>query len=117
MNIGVRYLDKVTVVIIDNSILQDSVPILQTRLEDLIKNGRKWIVIDLLNAEYLSSVGLAVIAEMKRLADTENGELVLCNVNHLIINLLEMTNMHKLIRTFDTVQDAKEELNKLIDGK
>lgn len=115
MNIGVRYLDKVTVVIIDNSILQDSVPILQTRLEDLIENGRKWIIIDLLNAEYLSSVGLAVIAEMKRLADKQDGELVLCNVNHLITNLLEMTNMHKLINTYDTIQSAEEELNKLID--
>lgn len=115
MNVGVRYLGKITVVIIDNSILQDSVPILQTRLEDLIKSGRKWIIIDLLNAEYLSSVGLAVIAEMKRLADSEKGDLVLCNVNHLIVNLLEMTNMNKLIRNFDTIQDAEEELNKLID--
>lgn len=115
MNIGVRYLDKVTVVIIDNSILQDSVPILQTRLEDLIKNGRKWIIVDLLNAEYLSSVGLAVIADMKRLADKEEGELVLCNVNHLILNLLEMTNMHKLIKTYGSVQDAEDELNKYID--
>lgn len=113
MNIGVKYLEKLTVVIIDNSILQDSVPILQTRLEDLIKNGRKWIVIDMLNAEYLSSIGLAAIVEMKKMADAEGGKIVLCNVNHLIVNLLEMTNMNKIILTYSTFGEAEDALNEL----
>ena len=88
MKIGVRYLGEITSVSVDSSVLQDSVPVLVTRIEDLILNNRTLIIFDLLSAEYLSSVGLSAIIDLQKQARESGGDLVLCNANHLIVNLL-----------------------------
>jgi len=102
----------VTVISLDSSVLQENVPMFRSRLGELIEEGRIWIVVDMSNANYLSSMGVAVIVEIKKKATCKGGDVLLACPNHLIKNLLEMTNVSRTIHSCESIQEAIEQLKK-----
>ena len=106
MNFSVNEYDDVAVVAIEGNVLQENVDILKGRFYELIDNGKKHIILNMERSSYVSSLCLAVIVDVKnRLLELE-GDLRISNVNRLIQNLLEITNLVKKIRLFDTVDEA-----------
>lgn len=110
MNVSIKEIDDIVVVGINDSILQESVALLKTRLNDLIEDGKVWIVLDMSLADYLSSMGVAVMVEIKKCTVQSGGDLKLANVNQLTRNLLEYTHVDKKIEVFETVDKAVESI-------
>jgi anti-sigma B factor antagonist len=108
MKVTLREYDMVTVVSFDSSILQENVPMLRARLGELVEEGRLWIVIDMSQANYLSSMGVAVLVDAKKRAAERGGDVNLACVNHLIANLLEITNVTRKIAMHNTIEEAVE---------
>ncbi len=106
MKVALREEGAVTVVSVDSSILQENVPMLRSRLGELIEEGRFWIVIDMSEANYLSSMGVAVIVDAKKQAVEKGGDVNIACVNHLILNLLEITNVTRKIEVFGAIDEA-----------
>ena len=112
MKIKVREQDSVVIFSVDSSILQEHVPVFRERLNDIIEKKNCWIVFDMLEANYISSIGISVILEVKKKANAIGGDAVFANVNHLIMNLFEVTELIKTLNVYDSVDEAIESLKK-----
>lgn len=116
MKITLKEVCEIIVVSPDSSILQENVPLLRSRLRKLVEeDGWKWVVLDLSSANYLSSVGVSVIVETKRRTAEGNGDMALACVNHLIHQLLDMTNVLRRVEVYPTVEEAIDGLSGKID--
>ena len=98
--------DGVVELAIEGNILQESVDVLRGRFYELIEKGKVWIVLNMAQSNYVSSLCLAVIVDVKNRLAQSKGDLKIANVNRLIRNLLEITNLVKKIELFDSVEDA-----------
>lgn len=107
--------DTVAVAEVDSSILQENVPMLRSRLSQLIEENHKWIIIDLSKANYLSSMGVAVIVDVKLKANKIGGDVKLANVNQLIRSLLDITNVTRRMDIYPTIEDAAAAITKMIE--
>jgi anti-anti-sigma factor len=103
---------SVVVVSVDSSVLQEHIPIFRERLNDIIAQKKCWIVFDLFEASYVSSIGISVLLEIKKKANDSGGEVVFANVNHLIMNLFKVTELLKTLEVYDSVEEAVEALKK-----
>jgi anti-anti-sigma factor len=116
--VRVKIIDKdpVVIVSVDGSILQEHIQIFRDRLEYLLESKKYWIVIDMYDAEYLSSMGLSIILDVKKRLNENRGEVVFANVNYLIKNLFCVTELLKKLDIFDSVESAVKFLKNRIDN-
>lgn len=106
MKIIINEQDSVIVISVDSSVLQEHVPLFRERLNDVIADKKYWIVFDMLDASYISSMGISVILAAKRKAEESGGNILFANVNHLIMNLFEVTELIKTLEIYPTVEEA-----------
>lgn len=106
MNFTLKEYDDVVVVEIEGNILQENVDVLKGRFYDLIDKGKTRIVLNMAKSNYVSSLCLAVIVDVKNRLALLDGDLKISNVNRLIRNLLEITNLVKKINIFETTEEA-----------
>lgn len=91
---------------IEGNILQENVDGLKSRLIELIDQGKVDIVLNMAKSNYVSSLCLAVIVDVKNHLAKSGGDLKIANVNRLIRNLLEITNLIKKFELFESVDEA-----------
>ena len=106
MNFKIIERGDVVEVAIEGNVLQENVDILKGRFYDLIESGKVNIVLNMEQSNYVSSLCLAIIVDVKNRLSQNQGDLKITNVNRLIRNLLEITNLVKKIDLFDTVDEA-----------
>ena len=106
MNFQVKEHGTIAEVVIEGNILQENVDLLKSRFFELVEEGTVSIILNMAQSNYVSSLCLAVIVDVKNRLLQEKGDLRLCNVNRLIHNLLEITNLVKMIEVYDTIDDA-----------
>jgi anti-sigma B factor antagonist len=106
MSITVREVGSVVVVVISGNILQDNVSLFQNRLNELLENKKNNIVLDMGASSYISSMGLAVIIDIKVRLEKLKGDIKLASVNNLIKNLLETTRLIEKIKLYPTADEA-----------
>jgi len=112
VKINVREKESVIVISVDSSVLQEHVPMFRERLNDVLAKKKYWIVFDMLDANYISSMGISVILAVKRKANENGGDVLFANVNHLIMNLFEVTELVKKLEVYDNVEDAIDALKR-----
>ncbi len=115
MKINIKEKDEVLVISVDSSVLQEHVPLLRERLNNIIIEKKYWIVIDMLEANYISSMGISAILSIKRKANECGGEVLFANVNHLIMNLFEVTELIKKLEVYEDIEQAVDEMKKRMD--
>lgn len=106
MKIRIETVGDVTVVFIDGNVLQENVPILRVKLLELIEEGKVKVVLDMVASNYISSMCLATIVDVKKKVNELGGDLKLARVNKLVRNLLETTSLIKKVETFEDVEAA-----------
>jgi anti-anti-sigma factor len=106
MNFMVHEHDGVVELAIEGNVLQENVDVLKGRLYDLIEQGKIQIILNMALSNYVSSLCLAVIVDVKNRLTPMKGDLKIANVNRLVRNLLEITNLVKKIDLFENVEDA-----------
>jgi anti-anti-sigma factor len=112
MKIKIEEKDGVTVVFIDGNVLQENVPIFRVKLLELLEANKNCIVLDMIACNYISSMCLAAIVDVKKKVCEKNGDIKLARVNKLVVNLLETTNLMKQIEVYDDIQDAVKSFKK-----
>lgn len=106
MNFTVHEHNGVVELVTEGNVLQESVDALKKRFYELIEHGKVQIVLNMAQSNYVSSLCLAVIVDVKNRLVMAKGDLKIANVNRLIRNLLEITNLMKKIDLFDSVDAA-----------
>jgi anti-anti-sigma factor len=112
MKIRIEAVGNVTVVFIDGNVLQENVPIFRVKLLELVEEGKVNIVLDMVASNYISSMCLATIVDVKKKLNELSGDLKLARVNKLVRNLLETTSLIKKVETYDDVEAAVKSFEK-----
>jgi len=106
VKIRIEVIGNVSVVGIDGNVLQEDVSVFRKALLHLVEEGKIKIVLDMMSSNYISSLCLATIADVKKKVKDLDGDLKLSRINKLVQNLLDTTNLIKKVETFDDVNAA-----------
>jgi anti-sigma B factor antagonist len=106
LNLRAKEIGDVSVISIEGNVLQENAQALKKELRDLVKEGKIRLVLDLNTSNYISSMCLSTIVEIKKRVNDLGGDLKLSGPNGLIRNLLESTNLIKVIEIYNDVDSA-----------
>ena len=95
---------------IDKKILDEgNIQIIGNQLFGMVDtDGRKKIVLDFSNVEYLSSAALGKLITMEKKVKAAKGKLRLCNIRPDIYEVFVITRLNKLFDIKDTQEKAIE---------
>ena len=79
---------------------------LRQRISAIIGAGRKCIVLDLGNVDYIDSAGLGILAASSASARRAGGQLKLVNLTKRVRDLLQITRLSTLFEVYDSVEKA-----------
>ncbi|MBX3443038.1 MAG: STAS domain-containing protein [Planctomyces sp.] len=93
---------------VDKKILdENNIQIIGNQLFGLVEeDGRKKIVLDFTNVEYLSSAALGKLITMDKKVKAASGKLRLCNIRKDIYEVFAITRLNKVFDIRDTQDDA-----------
>jgi anti-sigma B factor antagonist len=93
---------------IDKKILdENNIQIIGTQLFGLVEeDGRKKIVLDFTNVEYLSSAALGKLITMDKKVKAAGGKLRLCNIRKDIYEVFAITRLNKVFDIRNTQDEA-----------
>jgi anti-anti-sigma factor len=106
MKIKIEEKEGATIVYIDGNVLQENVPLFRVKLLELLEAETTRIILDMVACNYISSMCLAAIVDVKKKLVEKHGDIKITRVNKLVLNLLETTNLLKQIEVFDNIGAA-----------
>jgi len=81
------------------------------KIEKIIAEGNKRLVLNLSDVEFIDSRGLgAIIAAFKQLR--EDGELAICETKEPLLHLFRLTRLDRVFKIFAREKDAVAELRR-----
>jgi anti-anti-sigma factor len=75
-----------------------------------ISKGAKHLIADLVDLQYVSSMGLRAFLATAQKLKSVSGSLILCGLHGLPLQVFEMTKLTSLFPLFDTTQEALDSL-------
>ena len=108
MQIDKRVADeKVGVLALEGRLNLVSAPSLRTAVEETVAETPH-VVVDLSAVTFMDSSGLgALIAALKK-ARQAHGDLRIAGANEQLITVLKLTNLDRVLRPYDTVEEASD---------
>ena len=98
-----------SVAIVDLSgkiVLGESTGALREELRRLLAQGTRNIVINLQGVSYVDSAGLGELVGAYTTATNQGGSVKLLNIQSKIRDLMQITKLHTIFKTFDNEGDA-----------
>ena len=80
--------------------------LLKDKVNSLVNQGHKKIVLNLAGVPYIDSAGLGEVVRTYTTVSRQGGQLKLENVTKRIADLLMITRLFSVFETFDAEQDA-----------
>ena len=77
-------------------------------ITEKIKDGEEKVVFDFGRTDYVSSAGLRVILVTAKLLKPKNGKMALCNANDQILEVLDISGFHSIVKHFSSLDKAVE---------
>ena len=101
MQINIEEKSGVAVVLVKGDIDINTSPDIKRFFDDLIKDRKEKVVIDLDGVSYVDSSGLATFVEILKKLRSYGGKLKLTNLSSKVRGLFEITKLTKLFDIFD----------------
>jgi anti-sigma B factor antagonist len=107
MQIDERTIGDVVVLDIKGRVqLGDGDEMLKDKVNSLLNQGRKKIVLNLADVPYIDSAGLGEVVRTFTTVSRQGGSLKLLNLTKRITDLLAITKLLTVFDTYDSEQDA-----------
>jgi anti-sigma B factor antagonist len=107
MQIEERIVGNVTILDLKGKItLGEGDEVLKDKINSLIHQNRKKILLNLADVPYIDSAGLGEVVRTYTTVSRQGGQLKLENVTKRIADLLMITRLFSVFETFDAEQDA-----------
>ena len=107
MHIHEREVGDVTIIDVNGRMtLGEGQELLRDKVNSLIQQGRKKLVINLAEVPYIDSAGLGEIVRTYTTVSRQGGALKLLSLTKRIQDLLAITKLLTVFETFDTEADA-----------
>ena len=85
--------------------------LLKDKVNSLVNQGHKKIVLNLAEVPYIDSAGLGEVVRTYTTVSRQGGSLKLLNLTKRITDLLAITKLSNVFETFDQEQDAVKSFN------
>lgn len=108
MEISVKPLKHVDIVSVNGRIDSATAPEFDNALKGLLEHGRKKLVLDFTNLDYISSAGLRAMLSALKSAKNSGGNVVLVKTNDRIRDTLTLVGFQTLFLQFNDVVDAAD---------
>jgi anti-sigma B factor antagonist len=79
---------------------------LRDLITKIIDGGKFRIILDLKSTEYIDSSGLGAIVARISVLRSHEGDIRFAVPGTSVLNLLELTHLNKILRTFDNLEQA-----------
>jgi len=79
---------------------------LKTYIREIVAKGRYKLVMNLSNTTFMDSSGLGALVSKIAVTRANNGDVRLAHSQEYISNLLELTHLDQVMKTYPTVKDA-----------
>jgi len=107
MQIDERQVDGITILDLKGKVtLNEGDEVLKDKINSLILQDRKKILLNLADVPYIDSAGLGEIVRTYTTVSRQGGQLKLVNLTKRITDLLMITKLLTVFETFDVEQDA-----------
>ena len=107
MQIEERVVNDVTILDLKGKItLGEGDEVLKDKINSLILQNRKRILLNLEDVPYIDSAGLGEIVRTYTTVSRQGGQLKLVNLTKRITDLLSITKLLTIFETFEAEQDA-----------
>jgi anti-sigma B factor antagonist len=83
-----------------------SAPPIKARIDDLVKNGKARIVLDLEAVDFIDSSGLGALIGGLKSARQAGGDLRVAQAGEQIKAVLKLTNLDRILAPYATVEEA-----------
>ena len=111
MNIGLDYVDRLLIVIIDGDIDHHTGEEIRSRSDkEIALKNPKSILFDMEKVGFMDSSGIGVLIGRYKLISTKAGKAGMTNVKPPIKRLCEICGLQKIIRIYPNKKQAIEEL-------
>lgn len=101
--------EKYTLVKLEEDKLDATIaPGLKAEFVNLNTQGVVNLVLDLSSTRYCDSSGLSAILTANRIANEQNGVLVLSGLQPMVLKLIELSQLHKIFEILPTQHEAIE---------
>ena len=107
LQIEERLVGEVTILDLKGKIvINEGDEALRDKINSLIHQNRKKILLNLENVAYIDSAGLGEVVRTYTTVSRQGGQLKLVNLTKRITDLLSITKLLTVFETFDTEPDA-----------
>jgi anti-sigma B factor antagonist len=107
MQIAERETGSVTVLDLSGKItLGDGDTLLKDKLHSLLHQGKKQVLLNLGDVNYVDSAGLGALVSAYTAVTREGGSLKLANITRKLQDLLSITKLLTVFETFDSEDEA-----------
>ena len=106
MNLETRELKHVNVVKVTGRVDSATAPELEKSLQDLLDAERSQVVLDLQDADYMSSAGLRVLVAMHKATKKNGGGLCLAQPSVRVSEVLDLAGLTPVFAVYPDVVDA-----------
>ena len=107
MQIDERAVGEVTILDLKGKItLNEGDEVLKDKINSLIMQGKKKILLNLADVPYIDSAGLGEIVRTYTTVSRQGGQLKLVNLTKRITDLLSITKLLTVFETYDSEADA-----------
>lgn len=80
--------------------------LLKSALSALIVTGKKDLILNLQKVNFMDSSGLSVLLSGKRVSEEAGGNFSICGLQGYVSNLIQLTNLNKVITVYDSAIEA-----------
>ena len=110
MQISTRVENEIRVIDIVGDLDTNTAPEAEAHLTDLMNQGVNAIVVDFGKLEYISSSGLRVFLATSKRLKSEEGNMVICNLNETVEEVFDISGFSTILNVVGSLEQAIEAL-------
>lgn len=111
MDISIKYQNENVILGISGSILGEDRIQLSDKIQELVDNGGKNVVLNLQDVDLMDSVGLGMLVALRTSLMRREVRLLLSNVDRSVRSLLLITKLNNVFDLYDTEDEALADLD------
>ncbi|OGK08060.1 MAG: anti-sigma factor antagonist [Candidatus Riflebacteria bacterium HGW-Riflebacteria-1] len=98
--------NDITLIVIRGEVGTDTVDQFKEKMDQIVNDGKKKLIIDMQEVNYLNSMGLGVFATTLKKLKKNNGDLKFINLAPTVQELLERSRLDKVFDVFESEEEA-----------
>lgn len=84
---------------------------LKSIIIDYVNSNTFFLIMDFQHTEFIDSSGLGALVSQISKCKSNNGDVMLASPKTKIIEILQITNLDKVLRCFDSIDEAIQHIN------